>query len=70
MFESMKDDRQNFVKCFRFSKFEKVKKELLPTDNQKENTQWRRSIKIEEIMALTLRLVHIPYNLLSSSSSE
>jgi len=43
---------------------------LLPADNQKKNAQWRRSITTEERLALTLRLVHIPYNLLSPSSSD
>jgi len=43
---------------------------LLPADNQKKNTQWRRSITTEERLALTLRLVHISYNLLSPSPSE
>jgi len=43
---------------------------LLSADNQKKNTQWRRSITTEERLALTLRLAHIPYNLLSPSSSE
>ena len=41
LFGRIEDDRQKF---FKFSKFENFK-ELLPTDNQKENTQWRLSIK-------------------------
>jgi len=45
-------------------------KELLSTDNQRENIQWRPSIKKEEKVPLTSRLVHIPYNLLSPSSLE
>jgi len=43
---------------------------LLPADNQKKNTQWRRSITTEERLALTLRSVHISYNLPSPSSLQ
>jgi len=58
-FERLKDDRQTFFKYFRmsFSKFENLK-QLLPTDIEKKNTRWRRSIRTEERMALTLRLVY------------
>jgi hypothetical protein len=37
---------------------------------KKKNTYWRRSITTEERLALSLRLVHIPYYLPSPSSSE
>ena len=37
---------------------------------KKKNTEWRRSIATEERLALTLRLVHIPYSLLSPPISE
>jgi hypothetical protein len=43
---------------------------LLLRYNQEKKTQWRRNIKTEERLVLTLRLVHIPCNLLSPSSSE
>jgi hypothetical protein len=67
----MKDNRQQFFKYFRMGilKFENFK-ELLLTDNQKKNMQWRHSLKILERLALTLRLVHILHNLLSPLSSE
>jgi len=44
-------------------------KELLPTDNPKKKTQWRHSTTTEERLALPLKLFHIPYILLSPSSS-
>jgi len=71
LFGRMKDNRQKFFKYFRMGilKFENFK-ELLLTDNQKKNMQWRHSIKTLERLALTSRLVHIVYNLLSPSSSE
>jgi hypothetical protein len=40
-----------------FSKFENLK-QLLHTDIEKKNTRWRRSIRTEERLALTLKLVH------------
>ena len=71
LFGRLKDNRQTFFIYFTLaiSKFGNFTA-LLPADNQKENTQWRRSITTEERLALTLRLVHIPYNLLSRSSSD
>jgi hypothetical protein len=51
------------------AKFE-IFEELLPTCNQEKKTQWRRSIATEEKLALSLRLVHIPCNLLFQSSTE
>ena len=59
VFGRLKDDRQQFFKYFRmiFSKFENLK-QLLHTDIEKKNTRWRRSVRTEEILALTLRLVH------------
>jgi hypothetical protein len=71
LFGRTKDNRQKFFKYFRMGilKFENFK-ELLLTDNQKKNTQWRRSIKTLERLALALRLVNILYNLLFPSSSE
>ena len=71
LFGRMKDNRQKFFKYFRMGilKFENFK-ELLLTDNQKKTMQWRRNIKTLERLALTLRLFHIVYNLLSPSSSE
>jgi hypothetical protein len=58
LFGRLKDDRQNFFKYFKmsFSKFENLK-QLLHTDNEMKNTRWRRSIRTEERLALTLRLV-------------
>jgi hypothetical protein len=49
LFERLKDARQNFFKYFRMSisKCENLK-QLLPTDNQKMNARWRRSIRTEE----------------------
>ena len=71
LFGLMKDNRQKFFKYFRMGtlKFENFK-ELLLTDTQMKNMQWRHSIKTLERLALTLRLVHVLYNLLSPSSSE
>jgi hypothetical protein len=40
-----------------FSKFENLK-QLSHKDIGKKNTRWRRSIRTEERLALTLRLVH------------
>jgi len=59
LFGRLKDDRQKFFKYFRmsFSKFENLK-QLLHTDIEKKNTRWRRNIRTEERLALTLRLVH------------
>ena len=59
LFGRLKDDRQKFFKYFRmsFSKFENLK-QLLHTDIEKKNTRWRRSIRTEGRLALTLRLVH------------
>lgn len=37
-------------------------------DSEKENTQWNPSIKTEERMPVTVRLFHIPYNMLPPSS--
>jgi len=53
------DDRQKLFKYFRMSflKFENLK-QLLHTDIEKKNIRWRRSIRTEERLALTLRLVH------------
>jgi hypothetical protein len=50
---------KKFFKYFRmsFSKFENLK-QLLHTDIEKKNTRWRRSIRTEEKLALTLGLVH------------
>jgi hypothetical protein len=58
LFERLKDDRQKFFKHFRtnFSKFENLK-QLLHTDIEQKNTRWRRSVRTEERLALTLRLV-------------
>ena len=58
LFGRLKDDRQKVFKYFRmsFSKFEYLK-QLLDTDIEKKNTRWRRSIRTEERLALTLRLV-------------
>jgi hypothetical protein len=39
-------------------------------NSEKKNTQWRWSVKTEERLALTLRLVYIPHNLRFPSSSE
>lgn len=39
-------------------------KSYCPQTIKKKNTQWKCSTKTEERLALTLRLVHIPYNLL------
>jgi len=59
LFGRLKDDRQTFFKHFRmsFSKFENLK-QLLHTDIEKKNIRWRRSIRTEERLALTLKLVH------------
>ena len=59
LFGHLKDDRQKIFKYFRisFSKFENLK-QLLHTDIEKKNTSWRRSIRTEERLVLTLRLVH------------
>jgi len=59
LFGRFKDNRQKFFKYFRmsFSKFENLK-QLLHTDIEKKNTRWRRSIRTEERLALTLKLVH------------
>jgi len=59
LFGRLKDDRQKFFKYFRMSflKFENLK-QLLHTDIEKRNTIWRRSIRTEERLAVTLRLVH------------
>jgi hypothetical protein len=59
LFGRLNDDRQKFFKYFRmsFSKFENLK-QVLHTDIEKKNTRWRQSIKTEERLALTLRLVH------------
>jgi hypothetical protein len=55
----LKDDRKKFSKYLRMSflKSENLK-ELLHTDIGKKNTRWRRNIRTEERLALTLRLVH------------
>jgi len=50
------------------SKYENFK-EVLSKYNRKKNTP-RRSITTEEKLALTLRLVHIPYNTPSPPSSK
>jgi hypothetical protein len=59
LFERLKDDRQKLFKYFRMSvsKFENLK-QLLHTDIEKKNIRWRRSIRTEERLALTLRLIH------------
>jgi hypothetical protein len=48
LFGHLKDDRQTFFKYFKMSisKFENLT-QLLPADNQKKNTRWRRSITTE-----------------------
>jgi len=53
------DDRQKLFKYFRISflKSENLE-QLLHTDIEKKNTRWRRSIRTEERLALTSRLVH------------
>jgi 2-iminoacetate synthase ThiH len=63
------DKHFSYILRLDISKFGKFTA-LSPADNQKKNTQWRRSITTEERLALTLRLVHISYNQLSPSSSE
>jgi hypothetical protein len=70
LFGHLNDNRQTIFKYFRtnISKFVKFKK-LLPTDSQKRKTQWRRSIT-EEILTLTVRVVHVPDKLLPPSPSE
>ena len=69
-FGLLKGNRQKFCKYFRMciSKYENFK-DVLPTHNRKKNTP-RRSITTEEKLALTLRLVHIPYNTKSPPSLE
>ena len=64
-------NRQHFFKYFRvdISKFGNFK-ELLLTDSQKKNTKWRRSITRERTHTLTVSLVLISYNVLSSSSEQ
>jgi len=59
LFGHLKDDRQKIFKYFRMSlsKFENLKL-LLHTVIEKKNTRWRRSIRTEERLAITLRLVH------------
>ena len=59
LFGHLKDDRQKLFKYFRmsFSRSENLK-QLLHTDIEKKNTRWRRSIRTEKRLALTLRLVH------------
>ena len=59
LFGRLKDDRQKFFKYFRmsFSKFENLK-QLLYTDIEKKNTRWGRSVRTEERLASTVRLVH------------
>jgi hypothetical protein len=48
LFGSVKDD-MGVSKCENL-------KQLLHTDNDKKNTRWRRSIRTEERLVLTLRL--------------
>jgi hypothetical protein len=52
-FGRLKNNRQKCFQYFRMgiSKFEKFK-ELLPTQNQKKYTQWRRGMTTEERMTL------------------
>jgi len=59
VFGRLKEERQKFFKYCRlsFSKFENLK-QLLHTDIEKKNRRWRRSIRTEERLTLTLRLVH------------
>jgi hypothetical protein len=59
LFGRLKDDRQKCFKYFRMSvsKSESFK-QLLHTVIEKKNTRWRRSIRTEERLALTVRLVH------------
>ena len=59
LFGSLKDDRLKFFKYFRMgvSKCENLK-QLWHTDIEKKNTRWGRSIRTEERLVLTLRLVH------------
>jgi len=54
----LKDDKQTFFKYFRmsFSKFKNLE-QLLHTDIGKKNTRWRRSVRTEERLASTVRLV-------------
>jgi len=69
-FGLLKGNMQKFCKYFRMgiSKHKNFK-EVLPTYNRKKNTS-RSSITTDERLALTLRLVHIPYNTPSPPSSE
>jgi hypothetical protein len=59
LFGHLQDGRQKFFKYFRMSssKFENLE-QLLHTDIEKKNKRWRWSIRTEERLALTLRLVH------------
>jgi len=59
LFGRLKDGRQKFFKYFRtsFSKFENFK-QFLHTDIEKKNTRWRRSVRTEERLASSVRLVH------------
>jgi hypothetical protein len=56
LFGRLKGNRQKYFKCFRMgiSKLENFK-EVLSTDNKTNNTQWRRNIRTEERLTLTLR---------------
>ena len=67
----VKDNRQNFFRHFRrdILKFETFK-ELFHKDSQTKNAQWKCSITTDERLAWNVMFVHMPYNLLSPSSSE
>jgi len=59
LFGRLIDVKQTIFKYFGMSssKVENLK-QLLHTDTEKKNTRWRRSIRTEERLTLTLRLVH------------
>jgi hypothetical protein len=59
LFGRLKDGRQKFFKYFRmsFPKFENLKL-FLHTEIEKKYTRWRWSIRTEERLTLTVRLVN------------